>query len=211
MKSLKLVGVLFFWMLYAHNILAQDAGKNWDFTVSFGPAYHTMHPEGSIFKSIESRKFQKALGLNLEYHLSDSRYIGLGYTRHEGSYNVDGQFITGIYPVGVVLDNYRHTWATDYFELNYRKTFENRLELSVGLFYFLDYTNQYGITDRYEPHILFMFGREKPRTDNLGLSLALGYALPVNDYLQIGLRSKLYYTLSGFETVSLSPFVRFSF
>lgn len=211
MKCLKAVGVLFFWMLYAHNILAQDTDKNWDFTASFGPAYHTMHPEGSIFKSIESRKFQKALGLSLEFHLSDSRYIGFGYTHHEGSYNVDAEFITGIYPVGVLLENYRHTWATDYFELNYRKAFENRLELSVGLFYFLDYTNHYGITDRYEPYVLFVFGREKPRTDDLGLSLALGYALPLSDYMQIGLKSKIYYTLSGFETVSLSPFLRFSF
>lgn len=211
MKSLKLVGFLLFWMLCAHNILAQDAGKKWDFTVSMGAAYHTMHPEGNIFKSMESRKFQKALGLNLEYHLSDSRYIGLGYTRHEGSYSVDDDRVLEIYPVGVILDNYRHTWATDYFELNYRKAFENRLELSVGLFYFLDYTNHYGITARHEPHILFEFGREKPRTDDLGLSLALGYALPVNDYMQIGLRSKLYYTLSGFETASLSPFMRFSF
>ncbi len=211
MKSLKLVGILLFWLLCAHNILAQDINNNWDFTVSFGAAYHTMHPESSIFKNMESRKIQKAVGLNLEYHLSDSRYIGLGYTRHEGSYNMDDEFITGIYPVGVVLDNYRHNWATDYFELNYRKAFENRLALAVGLFYFLDYTNHYGITARHEPHILFVFGREKPRTDDLGLSLALGYALPLNDYMQIGLKSKIYYTLSGFETVSLSPFVRFSF
>lgn len=198
-------------MLFAHPLIAVEDDKPWVMSFSFGAAYSTMYPEISIFKNNRNPKIQKALGLNLEYHISDKRYIGLGFTRHEGSYNLDDEIILGQYPVGVRLDNYRQTWAYDYFELSYRRSFDNRLNLTAGFFYYLDYTNFSVVTARYEPNILFVFGRDKPRSDDFGLSLALGYSLPLRDYMKLGLRSKLYYTLAGIESISLAPYISFSF
>ncbi|MFN3554485.1 MAG: hypothetical protein ACK4VN_00820 [Bacteroidales bacterium] len=211
MKTNQLLLQIIVFVLLGQIVAAQELEKKWDFSVSFGAAYHTMHPTGGIFMNNGKKVFQTALGLGFEYHISDMRYVGFLFSRHEGSYNVDDEFVMSVYPVAIVLDNYRHSWGTDYFELTYRKSFENSFSLSVGLFYFLDYTNSYGISALDQSSLQFRFGRDRARSDDLGLSLGLSYSLPLNEYVKLGIRAKTFYTLAGFETLSLSPFINCSF
>lgn len=207
LNKLKLVLIL---LVITFQVNANEKQDRLEFTFSYGAAYNTYLGDQHIFKTNVYPIFFKALEVNLDYRLSHNRFIGLGYSQHDGSFNMNDEYLFGSNS-GVVLDNYRHILVNDYFEFRFRKAFENRLNLTAGLFYILFYRTHFSIDGQYEPYSLFVFWRDKPRADDFGISLALDYTIPIKDYMQLGIRTKAFFTLAGFETISLAPFIKFSF
>ncbi len=184
------------------------------FEVSFayGMAYHNLwwNSPGHEMLNLELSRIGHAFEFSFDFRLPHNRFIGLSYARQEVSTNLDDSYIIENYNVVILLENYRNSEVRDFFGIDFRKEFNTKLHLSVGLFYYFYYSNLLRRSYQ-EPYFYIIWANEKSRLDDLGIWLALDYYRPVRDYFNIGIRSRGFFTLSGFETITLTPVLKFSF
>jgi len=144
--------------------------------------------------------------LNIDFVLTKNRHIGVGFSRQQHSNRVDDSFILNN-TTGIVLENYKNIHQKDFFDIHFRKSFDNNLQFTVGAFYFIEDLNTASIFALNETPI-FLLENEKNRSDNFGLFGALEYFHPIRSNIEIGIKTKLYISLNGVETVALLPSLR---
>jgi len=190
--------------------------NNFEFSVSYGVAYSdffgfraTVPPEITVPElDIRTTDFGSMIELNFDYALRERSFIGVGFSRQQHSKNIDDHVTVS--NSGLVLTNYRAIDQNQFYDFHYRKEFKNNLHLTLGLFYFLIYSNDFNF-HLDGANLIYELKNDKQRSDNIGLSLAVDYYLPIKNYLELGLRGKVYYSFAGIETVSLSPILKISF
>lgn len=196
-------------LISANSILAQEnKEQKFDISISYGLSYidysdySSTSPINLYLPSIGS--FYE---FNFDYKLPKQRYIGLGYSRQQHSKNIhDGILLTST-NTGLVLENYYNTHTKDFFDVHFKTIFKNNIHFTLGAFYFIENLNTNDIiTD--ENNVFFILRNEKNRSDNLGLFGSLEYYFKLTEYAELGLKSKLYYSLNEIESLAFLPTLR---
>lgn len=145
--------------------------------------------------------------INFDYKLPKNRYIGLGYSRLQHAKNIDDGVLLTSTNTGLVLQNYRNIHTKDFYDVHFRTIFKNNLQFTLGAYYFIENMNRSDITN-IDNNTVFVLINEKNRADNLGLFGSLEYYFKLNSYAELGLKSKLYYSLNGIESIAALPTLR---
>jgi len=144
--------------------------------------------------------------LNVDLVLTQNRHVGIGFSRQQHSNRVNDVFIVNN-TTGIILSNYKNIHQKDFFDIHFRKSFNNKLQFTVGAFFFIEDLNLAGFSPINELPV-FVLENEKNRSDNFGLFGALEYFYPIRSNIEIGIKTKLYISLNGIETVALLPSLR---
>lgn len=201
-------------VLQAQTKAPEDAIKNkkFEFLFSYGLAYNAFNKSASNDNSNIISLQTPALGtyteFNLDYKLPNNRFIGLGYARQDHKENIDNYDPSRSF--GLILDNYVSKYTKHFYDIHFRKEFDNNLHLTLGLFYNLYQFNTLNnlVTENgYFP----ILTSDEMKGDEFGISLAVDYFFPIKEYFEIGVRGKMHYSLIEIESLSLSPVLKFSF
>ena len=195
-------------LLSTINIFSQESKlQQFDLSFSYGVSYidyNYYNAEQPL--SLDVPNTGSFTEFNLDYKLPKNRFIGLGFSRQLHSKYISAETLNQYVDTGLVLDNYKSTLQKTYFDLHFRTEFKNNLHFTVGIFIFaLDKNNIREVPDGRNTYIL---RNEKNRSDDLGLFISPEYYFKLTDYVQIGLKAKLYYSLVGIENVSVLPTLR---
>ncbi len=201
------IGFVFLLMI---NIVFSQEQKDFglELSTSYGMASDIF---GNEKRFLGTPKYGSILNFDIDFALSKNRFIGIGFTRQLHSKNLNKRTdLSSISNSMVIFDNFRLSRQKNFYDVHFRKEFQNHLHLTFGLFYFQTYLN----TLRFDfdgTNEFYILTNEKQRPDNFGLSLSLDYFFPIKKYIEIGVRGKVFYTLDGAETLSFSPILKVSF
>jgi hypothetical protein len=201
--------ILLFVLFASNSSLAQE-NKEQKIDISF--SYGMSYIDYSDYSSTSTVNFElpstgSLYEINFDYKLPKNRYIGLGYSRQQHSKSINDSVLITSTNTALILDNYRNTHTKDYFDVHFRTVFKNNIQFTLGAFFFIENLNSNTISGD-ENNIYFVLNNEKNRSDNLGLFGSLEYYFRLNDYADLGLKGKLYYSLNGIETIALLPTLR---
>lgn len=201
--SLILISFLsFFFTSYS---LAQVGHHHFDFSTAAGIAFNStrINSEGPrVIPIIES---------SFNFRLKDKRYIGLTYSHRNFSKTKNSTYSFFNNDIDLNFYTYRSLFTIQNFGVEFGQEFIEKLEFAVGLSIFVERENQL-----VKPHPL----QTSPRSiDFMGktffdmnMTAGISYFFPINSYFNIGLRSKVFLSLSyGFENITITPVLRFSF
>lgn len=203
-------------IIFSSSLKAQErehdpSNNRFEFLFSYGLAYNVFNKNNSDTDNIISLE-TPALGhymeFNVDYRLANNRFIGLGYARQDHRENIDNFDLSRSF--GLVLDNYVSKYTKYFYDIHFRKEFDNRLHLTLGLFYNLYQFNSLenvATQGGYFPRL----SSDTMKGDEFGISVGVDYFFPVREYFEIGIRGKMYYSLVEIESLSLSPVLKFSF
>lgn len=200
---------LLFILLISTTVLSQEK-KEQKFDISF--SYGLSYIDYSKYSSSDPVNFElpstgSFYEINFDYKLPKNRYIGLGFSRQQHAKNIDDGVLINSSNAALILDNYKNIHTKDFFDVHFRTVFKNNIQFTLGAFYFIDNLNTNSITAD-ENNIYFVLSSEKNRSDNLGLFGSLEYYFKLTDYAQFGVKSKIYYSLNGIETLAILPTLR---
>jgi len=181
--------------------------SKFEFSYSYGISYleyAKFNPENPL--NLPVSEFGSFQDLNIDYRLPKNRFIGIGFSRQQHSELIDKNL--NINGTGLQLSGYKNMLQTNYFDVHFRQDFNNGFHLTFGLFYFSQIEN--GLRARiFEDSIdIILFG------DNIndgGIFISPEYYFDVNQYLEIGIKAKAYYSFGIFEAITLLPTARFKF
>lgn len=201
--------ILLFVLFASNSSLAQE-NKEQKIDISF--SYGMSYIDYSDYSSTSPVNFElpstgSLYEINFDYKLPKNRYVGLGYSRQQHSKSINDSVLITSTNTALILDNYRNTHTKDYFDVHFRTVFKNNIQFTLGAFFFIENLNSNTISGD-ENNIYFVLNNEKNRSDNLGLFGSLEYYFRLNDYADLGLKGKLYYSLNGIETIALLPTLR---
>ncbi len=146
--------------------------------------------------------------INFDFRLPKNKFIGIGYAREQYATNIN--FVD----IDIVLENYRAINLTNFYDIHFRREFKNNFNLTLGISYFELYNNTnrvIEVADGVNTFLVVDLVNDPQRSDNIAFFTSISYFLPIKDYIQIGVKSSLYYSLNGVESISLSPILKFSF
>jgi hypothetical protein len=214
-KLIFLLIILFFSsVLQAQTLTQGEESQNnkFEFLFSYGLAYNAFNKNsaddnGNVI-SLKTPALGAYMEINLDYKLPKDRFIGLGYANQSHSDNVDNFDLSRSF--GLVLDNYVSKYTKHFYDIHFRKEFDNNLHLTLGLFYNI---YQFNTLDSVETGSGYfpVLSSDKMKGDEFGISLAVDYFFPIREYFEVGFRGKMYYSLVEIESLSLSPVLKFSF
>ena len=150
------------------------------------------------------------INLEADLPLSKNRFIGLGFSKQIHSKNINQSNLGQTSGRGLILDNYRYTHLKNYYDIHFRKQFQNRLELTFGVFYYNEYYNEINL-DTIQNQSVYILSNDEQRDDNFGVSLSLGYFFTINQTLDLGIVGRLGYSVNGLEHIALLPSVNLKF
>ncbi len=196
-------------LISANSLLAQEnKEQKIDISISYGLSYIDYSDYSSTSPlNLDLPSIGSFYEFNFDYKLPKQRYIGLGYSRQQHSKNIyDGVLLTST-NTGLVLENYYNAHTKDFFDVHFKTIFKNNIHFTLGAFYFIENLNTNDIiTD--ENNVFFILRNEKNRSDNLGLFGSLEYYFKLTEYAELGLKSKLYYSLNEIESLAFLPTLR---
>ena len=157
----------------------------------------------------------KALDFSLDYRLSENRYIGLGYAMHNAASTINTDVAIALDDnspgIGILWQNYRLENETQFYDIHYKQSFLQHLDVSVGFFYFRRFSGDVTLEGQQFENIYFVVSDSKFRGDDMGLSLSIGYFFKLKDYLALGLQGRAFYSFSGLQSISFAPTLKVSF
>lgn len=201
--------ILLLILIATNSLLAQEnKEQKIDISFSYGLSYIDYSDYSSTSPlNLELPSIGTFYEINFDYKLPKNRYIGLGYSRQQHAKTInDGVLITST-DTALILDNYRNIHTKDFFDIHFRTVLKNNIQFTLGAFYFIENLNTNTISGD-ENNIYFILNNENNRYDNLGLFGSLEYYLKLTEYAEFGLKSKLYYSLNGIESLALLPTLR---
>lgn len=196
-------------LLFSLSSFSQDdKGHKFDISFSYGVAYIDYSNYSSTSPlNFDLPQFGSFLEFNLDYKLPKNRFIGLGFSRQLHSKNIDDGILINSTNTGLILENYKNIHVKDFIDIHFRTVFINNIHFIIGVFYFKENLNTNIILSD-ETNIFFIINNEKNRSDNFGFFGSLEYFFRLRSYVELGVKSKLYYSLNGIETISLMPTLR---
>ncbi len=210
--------LIFFVLVFPFMLRSQDTIANrFDFSVAAGVGYN--HLWGKDFGGLHDyyyinlEEFPKLIGVfevSFLFRLKENRHIGLTYSKLNYTNIINNTRYFSYYDVIIHLENYKNYHTYQYFGIEFRQEFIPRLHFGVGLNYYVHHFN-YVSLEICDDIPCFTGEDWKQRLDDLALTAFLDYYFPVKNYVQIGLRTKGFLTLSGFEAITLTPVLKFSF
>ncbi len=215
----KISGIILFLAIFVtQNFQAQEKiTDRFDFSVAYGIGYNNRWGRdfGGIpdYKNLNLEEFPKIIGvfeLNFLYRLKENRFIGLNYSKLNYSNTLNESRYFQFQDVMVILDNYKNLHTYQYFGIQFRQEFLPMFHFGVGLNYYVHQFNYLSLETKYGT-TSFIGEDWKQRLDDLGLSASIDYYFPIKSYVQIGLRTKGFLTMMGFEAITLTPVLKFSF
>lgn len=188
--------------------IAQETPKRFQFEFGYGVSF-SGDTEKNDFQRFENFEFSTPLtGRNIEvvvkYVFKNKRFVGLGFTQQSYVNTLNGR--AEFNNQTLIFENYRLDEQLQYLELQYGKFFDNGLDFTISLlkaFYYQPLFDQGGGG--------FELSNTETRADDLGLAAALGFKIYSRNSFDFSIRTKIYYTLSGLEAITLSPLMRFNF
>jgi len=193
-------------ILTSNMVQSQDTIEyRFDFSVAAGLGYNMLRL-GPEFPNIIT-----AFEVSLLYQIRGNRYIGFTYSKlnYTQTRNFTRAFSQGDFMIH--FEDYRDLRTYQYFGIEFRQEVVPRLHLGVGLSYIVHNRNRIDPEMRDGiPGVVFS-GAKMQRLDDLALSASMDYYFPVRSYFHIGLRTKGFLSLNGFEAITLTPVLRFSF
>lgn len=213
-KKFTLLSFIFLCFCFAANSQTLDEAEknNFEFLVSYGPAYNAFNKGSADDKtniiSLQTPALGTFMELNIDYSLSRNRFLGLGYSNQVHSIRIDNMNPSNSF--GLLLDNYVSKYTKHFYDLHFRKEFQSHFHLTVGLFY-----NVYAFSSldsvMADGRVYPLLRNDKMKGDEFGISLSGDYYFPIRDYFEIGIRGKVFYSLVEIESVSLAPILKFRF
>jgi len=195
---------------------AQDKPTNrFEASFAYGAAYALFGGESNNpWINLELPSVHHAYEFSFDFRLRHNRFIGITYARHEVWATIDDYYYYQHQEVYVVMDGYRHFAISEFIGVNFRREITPNFNMAVGLFVTLMQRNTIRLSQRAgDPNMYIIFEDDFPRlVDNeLGLWAAVEYFVPVRDYFDIGIRSRGFVSLSGFEKITLTPVLKLGF
>jgi len=189
----------------------QQKNNRYEITALYGLSYDSFYEVGASDPvDLSGPILGSIMEFGFDYALPKDRFIGVSFAKQLHSKNIENNFLLSVSNSGLTFDNYRISRQKNFYEVHFRKKFKNNFHLALGVFYFQTYINMFDFSFDGTNYI-YVLDNDKQRSDNFGLSLSLDYYFPIKDYLELGLRGKMVYTLDGIETVYLSPILKVSF
>jgi hypothetical protein len=194
---------------------AQETITNrFDFSIAAGVGYNRyadlFSDQNSSSINLDFPKLIFVSEINLNYRLKEGRYIGLNYSKLNYFKVLNTSRHYADFDVTVELKNYKNFDINHHFGILFGQEFLQRLHFGIGLSYFIRHFNR--IEKDYGEGVLIIRALdESQRIDDMALTAFLDYYFPVKSYVQIGLRTKGFLTMYGFEAISLTPVLKFSF
>ncbi len=148
--------------------------------------------------------------INLAYKFKKNA-VGFAYSRqtHHGKFQGNYQYNN----FSIIINHIELRHNNDFYEFYYRRSFlpKQQLFVSVGLYVMHSQLQEMSIS----PQGAFIGERNAQNAGMAegGASVGLGGVLYSSGKFSVGLQSKLYFTISigDFETVALTPFVKYDF
>lgn len=200
---------------------SQDTiAHRFEFSVAAGPGYNFIWGKESPnttphWGHLNTYKFPKIIGVfeaSILYRFKGDRHIGFTYSELNYTNTLSNSKYFGPLNLVTILENFKNYHSYQYFGLDFRQEFIPRFHFGVGICFYVHHFNILEINYYEEPGITaFIAADLKQRLDDLALSASIDYYFPVNNYFQIGIRTKGFLSLSGFEALTLTPVVKFSF
>jgi len=195
---------------------SQDKPTNrFEASFAYGAAYNLFGGESNNpWINMDLPSVHHAFEFSFDFRLRHNRFIGITYARHEIWATIDDYFYSPYHQVYVKMEGYRHFAIAEFIGVNFRREITPDFNMSAGLFISPMYGNNLRVDARDgDPnmHVILEDGYFSWKVDELGLWAAVEYFVPVRDYLDIGIRSRAFVTLSGFEKITLTPVVEFAF
>lgn len=185
------------------------------FSSSYGIAYidfsgkiYALPPEAENNIVSEINPVGTAMGFEVDYNVKNNNYLGIGFTRQHHSKKVSNTFTFG--DNSFVLDNYRFNLNKTLIDVRYKKVY-NHFTWGAGLFYFWESFSAPSVLTNDNLGTDIVLDSNYNNADQFGLYASIGYYYPLKEYVDIGIQSKVYYSFSGLETITLAPFIAFKF
>lgn len=150
-------------------------------------------------------------GMELEFKIPEDRHLGFSFSRQVHAKTIDQLYTITNGNIGILLNDFRVTNTTLFFDVHLRRKVAERLNFTVGLYYFLEYEHTFDIEEVDSEFYYTITDINKARADDFGPMVAVDYMLPVRDYLEFGLQGRAYFNLAGFQSAELHPTVRVKF
>lgn len=195
--------ILLLLLFLANNMISQTTESKFSLNFSYGLSIIDYNNNFGEAINLEIPTMGSFVDINLEYKVSQNKYLGLGFSRQQHAMNLNavGAINSDTF---IVLDNYRNIHQKDYVDIHFKTFFANNLNFNLGVFYFFDYMNTPDFVTTDVGRVAAFFN-EQNRSDNLGLFIATGYLFKLNDFVNFGANAKLYYSLNGLETFAILP------
>ena len=195
---------------------AQDKPTNrFEVSFAYGAAYNLFG--GAYYNpwiNLDMPSVQHAYEFSFDFRLRHNRFIGITYARHEVWATIDDYFFNQQQEVYVIMDGYRRFEIAEFIGINFRKEITPAFNIAVGLFVSPMQSNTIRVSrPAWNSPIMNIILSDSfsRRVDEIGVWAAVEYFVPVRDYFDIGIRSRGFVTLSGFEKITLTPVLKVGF
>ncbi|QLG45114.1 hypothetical protein [Costertonia aggregata] len=228
----KLSLIVLIYVLSLHSLYSQE--DKFQFMLGYGMLYSeytsTLSFSSPFENDYETPNIGPRLEFSLDYKISDTDYIGIGYAQHaatrrvtdQGFYEsvqlVEGPDFINIVPVEngiptlLSFQDFRLRREVRHYTVHFRRRFNKNLNLSVGLFIYQHFeTFTFVSFNEFDQAIVASINDTGGVVDDGGAFAALDYMFPLKDYVSIGVRGQIFYSFIGVESLTFAPIVRFSF
>ncbi|WP_298148540.1 hypothetical protein [Flavobacterium sp.] len=203
---------IFFCTLSVFGLLAQLCqAQKINVGVAYGLAYTDLNydePDSPI--NLGFPQIGTFVNFEVDMKLPKNRYFGVGFARqqHQNTINFNGDLGSG--QTGLVLSDYNNLYQKDFYDIHFRKVFSNKFQFTFGAFYFRENYNTV-TTEVIDNQIVYTISQTENRDDNLGLFASGDYLWPLNNFLDAGVKARIYFSIDGIESLVLSPTIRAKF
>lgn len=213
-KKFKILTVLLFSIFVFQD--AQSQGKSYKDRIQVSFAYGLAYIDYAKDYSSDQPNFSfdavgSLIDINLDYSLPKNRYIGIGFSKQIHARNIDDADFSRATQAGLILDNYRYTHLKNFYDIHFKKRFENNIELSVGAFYYQDYFNTFGFEVPDLDSFNYILSNGEQSSDNFGVFASPAYFFRMNEYVDLGIKGRVGLSLNGLEHIGLMPAINVRF
>lgn len=191
----------------------QSPVNKFEMTFSCGTSYNLSWNDwsdnsGPVMQRLPKMYLYYSAGFDIK--LKENRYIGLEVAHQETSNRISDIHLFSSVNSGILTDNYRNSHVWNYYGIHFRTEFSNNLHLTTGFFFYSEHFTWIDVK-YFDPYLLVIIENPHRRTDDFGLTAALGYSYPIKDYFRLGIRGRTFLTFVGFENITITPYLSFSF
>ena len=210
----------YFLILMSFSGIAQEKGKfeieaNFGFGANFFVRSYDESPNAFATTSFSNKNLLGSIGgADITLGLSKKSRLGFGYarSRNEKEINYTGQFI------GLGIRQFNISHVNNFYQLFYGLSVSKNpetLTTEIGLFYVRPHQQEIEITDRVtRGGVLFEERSFKHyKLEEGGAFIGLQYQKKIDTKFYLGIKSRLYYTISTgeMEAITLTPTLSYHF
>ena len=228
---MKKTKVSFFFMLFLTCLMGQgvanDHEKNskqnfFNITISQGFAYG-MQSNNRPFDDemailLSTPKLGTLFDVDITIRLTDIRYLSLSYSNQYNGKKLTESYYYPYLQTWLHFNDFYFYQRRQFLSLRYITKLTTHVEFGAGFSYMFSKIPRILIRPSINPtgdivsYNIFLAGRHRLRSDNaLSITAMAGWFFPINDYVELSVKTGCHLGILGFQSVYITPGLRITF